>query len=227
MTSCLFKWAYKVIKGRPLQLDDAIDFNYLFELAVSNLFALLRGYLRLRKKVLLGRGVILRGKSCIHLSHGISIADNVLLDGVGKNGLAIGERSSIGRYGFIKVSGTLSSLGAGIAIGKDVGIGEFCHIGGAGGVSIGDDTIIGAYFSAHPENHVFDNPQLPIRLQGVTRKGISVGSGCWLGAKVTLLDGSRIGDQCVVAAGAVVTGEFPSRCIIGGVPARLIRKLDD
>lgn len=91
----------------------------------------------------------------------------------------------------------------GIRIGKNVGIGEFSHIGGAGGVSIGDDTIIGSYFSVHPEEHIYADPQRLIREQGVTHKGIEIGSGCWIGAKVTILDGAKIGNGCVVAAGAL------------------------
>ncbi len=65
---------------------------------------------------------------------------------------------------------------------------------------------------------------MAIREQGLTRKGIRVGKGCWIGAKVTLLDGSEVGDYCVVAAGAVVKDIFPSNCVIGGIPARIIRQ---
>ena len=100
-----------------------------------------------------------------------------------------------------------------------------CQTGGGGGVEIGDDTIIGSYFSCHPESHVFDNPSIPIRLQGLSRQGIRIGKGCWIGSEVTILDGVEIGDNSVVAAGAVVTKSFPENSIIGGVPARLIRKI--
>ena len=63
-----------------------------------------------------------------------------------------------------------------------------------------------------------------IKHQGVSRKGIVIGDNCWIGAKVTILDGVRIGNSCVIAAGAVVKGEFPDHCVIAGVPARVIRK---
>ena len=89
-------------------------------------------------------------------------------------------------------------------------------------MTIGDDTITGAYLSIHPENHNFDDISSAIRLQGVTRKGISIGKNCWIGAKVTILDGANIGDGCVIAAGAVVNQSFSDNQIIGGIPAKVI-----
>ncbi|RZK88089.1 MAG: acyltransferase, partial [Hymenobacter sp.] len=89
-------------------------------------------------------------------------------------------------------------------------------------LSIGDDCIIGQYFSCHPENHVHDQPDELIRLQGVTRQGISIGANCWIGSKVTVLDGVVIGAGCVVAAGAVVTRSVPAGSVVAGVPARII-----
>ena len=50
-----------------------------------------------------------------------------------------------------------------------------------------------------------------------------IGSDCWIGAKVTILDGTILEDGCIVAAGAVVKGHFPKYSVIGGVPARIIK----
>lgn len=52
---------------------------------------------------------------------------------------------------------------------------------------------------------------------------MKIGNDCWIGAKATILDGTVIGDHCIVAAGAVVKGVFPDNVIIGGVPARIIK----
>ena len=93
----------------------------------------------------------------------------------------------------------------------------------AGGVEIGDNTIFGNYVSLHSENHNFANVETPIRCQGVNRKGIVIGEDCWIGAKVTILDGTKIGNGCIVAAGAVVRGEIPEYSIIGGIPAKVIK----
>ena len=123
----------------------------------------------------------------------------------------------------MKVLFSLNDSGKYIKIGKNVGIGEFAHLGGAGGLSIGDDCIIGPYLSCHPENHRFLDNQELIRLQGTQRKGISIGKNCWIGAKVTILDGVKIGNNCVIAAGAVINKDMPDNAVIGGVPARVIR----
>jgi len=120
-------------------------------------------------------------------------------------------------------SGSIKLIGKGIQIGDNVGLGTHGFYGGAGGLEIGDDTIFGNYVSVHPENHNFKNLNIPIRLQGVNHKGIKIGKNCWIGAKVTILDGTEIGDGCIVAAGAVVNGKFPQNVIIGGIPAKIIK----
>lgn len=64
-----------------------------------------------------------------------------------------------------------------------------------------------------------------IREQGVNSKGITIGNNVWVGAKVTFLDGAFLGNNCVVAAGAVVKGVFPDNVIIGGVPAKILKPI--
>lgn len=76
----------------------------------------------------------------------------------------------------------------------------------------------------YPENHNYKDSDIPIRLQGVNHKGIKIGNGCWIGAKTTILDGTEIGDGCVIAAGAVVSGKFPKNVVIGGIPAKIIKQ---
>lgn len=218
-------WLATKIKGRPVTFDPIITSGYLFQISFTHAFSLVRGVVRLRRLISIGSNVSLRGKTALNLASGVTIGDFCVLDGLGREGLSIGERTSVGRFGIIKVSGTLSQIGKSIVIGKDVGIGDFCHIGGAGGVMIGDDTIIGSYFSVHPENHLFSDKTQLIRHQGVSHQGIVIGRNCWIGAKVTVLDGAYVGDGCVIAAGAVVKGQFPDGCVIGGVPARILKKI--
>jgi acetyltransferase-like isoleucine patch superfamily enzyme len=131
---------------------------------------------------------------------------------------------SVGRNTRIECTGNLQTLGVGIRVGNNVGLGTDSFYGCAGGISIGDDTIIGNYVTFHSENHEASRADVPIRLQGVTHAGITVGKNCWLGAKTTVLDGAVIEDGCVFAAGSVVTaGHYPANTIYGGVPARSIR----
>nr|WP_262896775.1 acyltransferase [Flavobacterium macrobrachii] len=85
---------------------------------------------------------------------------------------------------------------------------------------------MGSYISFHSENHNFSDTTKLIREQGVTSKGIKLGNNIWVGAKVTFLDGCVVGDNSVVAAGAVVNGIYPDNSVIGGVPARVIKKIE-
>ena len=94
-----------------------------------------------------------------------------------------------------------------------------------GGIQIGNDVIAGSYISFHSENHVFDDTSLLIREQGVTSKGIQIGNNVWIGAKATFLDGAIVGNNSVVAAGAVVNGIFPDNVVLGGVPAKIIKTI--
>ena len=136
----------------------------------------------------------------------------------------LGNNVRVGAFSQVVASTSFNQIGEFIRIGNNVGIGEFAYLGGGGGLEIGDDCIIGQYFSCHPENHNYAKPDELIRHQGVERKGIKIGKNCWIGSKVTILDGVTIGDNCVIAAGAVVTKSMPSNSVIGGVPARVLRK---
>ena len=157
----------------------------------------------------------------------MQLYDNVYLSALGKGKLSIGDKTSIWAYSRIVISTSFNNLGDKIRIGNNVGIGEFAYLGGAGGLEIGDECIVGQYFSCHPENHIFIDLQQSIRSQGVTRKGIKIGKNCWIGAKVTILDGVEIGNNCVIAAGAVVNKSMPSNAIIGGVPAKLLKSREE
>lgn len=159
----------------------------------------------------------------IHWGSMLKLGDHVYMSALGKQGIVLGNHVSIGAFSRLVVATTFNALGKGIHIGNNVGIGEFAYLGGAGGLSIGDDCIIGQYLSCHPENHHYSHQNLPIRMQGVSRKGIVIGRNCWIGSKVTILDGVTIGDGCVIAAGSVVTKSFPANSLIGGVPAKLLR----
>ena len=225
MIKSLLKVSVLKIKGRSIVFDEKVRDIDLLNLFYTQGISVIRGLFKLRKMVSLGSKVLIKAKHKTYFGKGVSIGDYCTLDALGHEGLSIGAGSSIGSFSLLKVSGTLTSLGKGINIGCNVGLGDFTHIGGAGGVVIGDDTIAGAYLSIHPENHVFTDINEAIRKQGVTRKGISIGKNCWIGAKVTILDGSIVGDGCVIAAGAVVNGVFPDHVVIGGVPAKILKEI--
>lgn len=157
----------------------------------------------------------------------LKIGQGAYLSALTNKSISLGNNVSIGAFSRIVVSTTLNNLDGYIQIGNNVGLGEFAYLGGAAGLEIQNDCIIGQYFSCHPENHNYANLEIPIRLQGVSHQGIKIENNCWIGSKVTILDGVTIGSGCVIAAGSVVTKSFPTNCVIAGVPAKLIKKRNE
>lgn len=211
-------------------LDETLTSYDLVSISFRQCCNLLRGLLclaRFRKPrmMLRGRGVSITGLGHFRWGPYLKLGDSVYVNAIGGQGIQLGRKVGIGAYSRLVVSGDISNAGRGIRIGDHVGIGEFAYLGGAGGLEIGDHTIAGQYLSCHPENHVYSDPHKPVRLQGVTRKGIKIGCNCWIGSKVTILDGVIIGDNCIIAAGSVVNRSFPDNCIIGGVPAKKLRDI--
>lgn len=218
----------RVFAGRDIQFDSRVSSSYFCNLVVQHAFALFRGLACGYFKLFKFSNVVLLEKRKILIGRDVVIRKHTTLDAMGESGITIGDNSSIGSFCIMKVSGSPAVLGRGIWLGRNVGIGDFCHIGGSGGVWIGDGTISGSYLSIHPENHNFSDGEVEIRKQGVSRKGVRIGSNCWLGAKVTVLDGVVIGDGCVVAAGAVVLeGVYEKNSVLAGVPARVLKKRFD
>ncbi len=186
---------------------------------------LLRGILKTQKIVFLGKSTSISNKSNIEFGKGTVIENFCIIDGYAKEKIVFGNSSKIGAYSILTVTSHLSKFGKGFKIGNNSAMGEFCHIGASGGVYIGDNVIMGQYISFHSENHNFQNKDIEIVDQGVTSKGIWLGNNIWVGTKVTFLDGTKIGNNCVIAAGAIVNKEFPDNCVIGGIPAKIIKML--
>lgn len=222
--------AEKLIRFRNphFRFDEHLTSFALIQFIVSQCLSMLRGlkmllWLKNPKGALFGHNVRIFNAPNISLGKFLKLGDNVYLSALGKNSLSFGNNVGIGAYSRIVISTSLNNIGSHIKIGNNVGIGEFAYLGGGGGLEIGDDCIIGQYLSCHPENHNFENTDLLIRLQGVTRKGIVIGKNCWIGSKVTILDGVIIGDNCVIAAGSVITKSMPANSVIGGVPAKVLK----
>jgi len=216
------------LRNPQFKFDEGVDLYTIICLAKLYIIKLLRGfklvfYGKMPCKIMLGKSVKLLYTKKIQLGTWVKIGNNVTLSGLGKRGVVFGDNVSIGSFSNIITSTSLNNIGEHITIGDNTGIGEFAYLGGGGGLNIGSDCSIGQYFSCHPENHNFENEETLMRYQGVTRKGIIIGNNCWVGSKVTILDGVRIGDNCVIAAGAVVTKSFENNSVIAGVPAKRIK----
>lgn len=215
------------VKGEKYIISNDIPLIYLISIIHRRIVMLIRGYFTRCKK----EGYFFRGskvkmycKSKIQIGKGVSIDRGSYLDALSTDGIIIGNNSSMGKHTVIECSGSMKDLGKGILVGENVSLGANSFFGCAGGIIIGDNTIMGNFVSFHSENHVFLSRKAPIRTQGVNREGIIMGKDCWIGAKVTILDGAVIEDGCIIAAGALLTkGKYEAYGIYGGIPAKLIK----
>ena len=112
---------------------------------------------------------------------------------------------------------------AGIALADHVFLGRGSILDVAGQLEIGTGTLIapGCFITDH--NHG-TAPDQPIWRQPCDTRQVRIGAGAWLGAKVVVLPGVTVGDGAIVAAGAVVTRDVEPMTVVGGVPARTLRK---
>ncbi|MDL2219344.1 sugar O-acetyltransferase [Ruminococcaceae bacterium OttesenSCG-928-O06] len=116
-----------------------------------------------------------------------------------------------------------TDCGKNITLGKNVFINSGCRFQDQGGVRIGDGALIGHNAVLATLNHGF----APQDRSTTYPAPIVIGNHVWLGANVTVIGGVTIGDNAIVAAGAVVTKDVPANVIVGGVPAERIRSLVD
>ena len=115
-----------------------------------------------------------------------------------------------------------TDCGKNIALGKNVFINAGCCFQDQGGITIGDNVLIGHNVVLATLNHNLD----PEKRAGMYPSPISIGNNVWIGSNSTILPGVAIGENSVVAAGAVVTKDVPENTVVGGVPAKIIKTID-
>lgn len=111
-----------------------------------------------------------------------------------------------------------------VFIGEEVGIANKVILDGRGKIKIGDYSLIGFESVIVTSTHNYQNKDMPIRKQGMYKKEIEIGSDVWVGARVMILPGVKIGNRSIIGANSVVTKDIPHDCIYGGVPAKFIKK---
>lgn len=116
-----------------------------------------------------------------------------------------------------------TECGKNIFIGKNVFINCGCHFQDQGGIYIGDDVLIGSYVVLATINH----GQAPKDRGNNYPAPIHIGNKVWIGSHATILPGVTIGENAVIAAGAVVTKDVPANAIVGGVPAKIIKTIEE
>lgn len=212
--------------GKSYKLDSQIPDRLLIAFLFERFVMMTRGLFLMRGKIFLGQGCSIKNKRNFYFGKNVTIEKHTTIDCYASDKIEIGSGSRIGAYSLVTCTSHLSKYGKGLKIGENSAIGRFSEFGAAGGIEIGDNVIMGSYISFHSENHNYEDTSRLIREQGVTSKGITLGNNIWVGAKVTFLDGSQVGDNSVVAAGTVVKGIFPNNVIIGGVPAKILKVIE-
>ena len=114
-----------------------------------------------------------------------------------------------------------TDFGKNITIGKNVFINACCHFQDHGGVTLGDDCLIGHNVVFATLNHGID----PGERSSMQPAPIVLGKNVWVGSNSTILQGVTIGDNAIIAAGSVVRTDVPANTIVGGIPAKFIRKI--
>jgi UDP-3-O-[3-hydroxymyristoyl] glucosamine N-acyltransferase len=210
--------------GKDYHVDPKVPSATLVWSLVTRSLWLLRGLVRFRSKAFVGPRVRVRCGKRLTLSPMSTVEPGCRIDALSPEGVWLGPRAKLGAGSIVSTTSHLSTVGRGLRMGRDSSCGEWCYFGTAGGITIGDDVIMGQFVSFHAQQHRYDDTGAPIRTQGTHADGISVGDGTWIGAKATLLDGARVGPGSIIAAGAVVRGEHPAGAVLAGVPARVVRQ---
>jgi acetyltransferase-like isoleucine patch superfamily enzyme len=112
-----------------------------------------------------------------------------------------------------------TNFGKHITIVKNVFINHACSFLDLGGITIEDDVLIGPRVNLVTENHPVD----PSDRKSLLLNSILIKRNAWIGAGATILPGVTIGENAIIAAGAVVTKDVPGNTIAGGIPAKLIK----
>ena len=183
----------------------------------SKLYPLLLG--SCGRGVAFGAGVVLRHPHKIHIADNVVIDDLCCLDAKGQDnrGIQLGQGVFLGR------NAILSCKNGDIVVEDEANIGFNTEIFSASRVRVGRKVLIAAYTYLVGGDHLFDRVDVPVLDQGRTAAGIDIGDHVWLGAHVVVTDGSTVGRDAIIGAGAVVVGTIPEFAIAVGTPAKVVR----
>jgi len=220
---------------RSKVLGDSAGFFQLLRFELAAMFCLNLGgglgYL-LRKKMLaplfkqcgksliLGKGLVLRKPGNIEIGDNVAIDDYVMLDCYRDKMPALTIADDV----IISNSCVIQAKIGSLTIGAHCDIGAHTIITSIGGIQLDTSVLIGGNCYIGGARYHFEQLEVPIMDQGVYSHGpITIGTGTWIGASVTIIDGVSIGKGCVIGAGALVTTDIPDYGVAVGVPAKVIR----
>lgn len=182
---------------------------------------------RCGRGVSIGKSVTIRQPARIALGNRVILDDSSVLDvraesnAEGDCGIQIGNHVVIGR-------GSIVAAKAGfVSLADACNVSSYCRIATQSRVEIGESVLIAAYAYIGPGNHQVDSADKPIIEQTMDIKGgVFIGDHTWIGTRVTVLDGVRIGKGAVIGAHSLVTSDIPDNAIAVGTPAKVIRYRD-
>lgn len=186
-------------------IQTILNFLYKYIFFVKNKNVILKGKLKIKNKPLIH---IINGSSLI-------LGENVLLNS--KN-----TKYHVNIFSPVKIY--LDKIGAKIKIGNNSRIHGTC-LHAYELIEIGENCLIASncqIFDGSGHDTYLDDPKKRIHTIG-TIKPVRIGNNCWIGTSTIILPGSTLGNNCVVAAGSVVNGEFEDNSLIGGNPAKFIK----
>lgn len=173
---------------------------------------------RCGRGVIFGRSITIRHPQRITLGQRVTLSDGVVLDAKGStgDGIVIGDEVFIGLHTVITTTdGT-------IELARGCNIGAWCRIGSYGRTRIGEKALLAAWVYVVGAGHESSRTDIPILDQPyTTRGGAEVGDGAWIGAKATVMDGTKVGPHAIIGAHALVTSDVPPWTIAVGIPARV------
>ncbi|MHB8780437.1 MAG: acyltransferase [Candidatus Geothermincolia bacterium] len=163
--------------------------------------------------------VTLGGDSSCSIGEGAFIPTPIQIRGADRGRIIIGKYSSLDTLARLHVANDAT-----LRLGEHVSIGPFNIINAFDDCTIEDNAMLGPFVNVNCADHGMEICDVAMRFQEGTYAPVFIGEECWIGSHSVILKGSRIGRGAVVAAGSVVCGDVPEMTIVGGVPARVIKK---
>ncbi len=175
------------------------------------------------RKVIFGKDVTLRHPHKVHLGNNVVIDDNCVIDAKGDSntGIVIGNNVYIGRNTIVYCKN------GDISFEDNVNISSNCQIFSCNKLTIGRDTVVGAfsYFLSGGEYDIDDATPFAQQSGTNTKGALTIGPNCWVAARVTILDAANVGEHCVLGAGAVLNKPIPAHSVAVGIPAKVVKHL--